>query len=60
MGNGFNDIPMFRCAGLSIAVLLEEGMCAGLLAEADVLVRSALDGLDLLRRPDRLRATLRN
>ena len=60
MGNGFNDIPMFRCAGLSIAVLLEEGMCAGLLAEADVLVRSALDGLDLLRHPDRLRATLRN
>lgn len=60
MGNGFNDIPMFRLADLSIAVLLEEGTCAALLGAADVLVHSALDGLVLLTNPDRLRATLRN
>lgn len=60
MGNGWNDLPMFRLASLSIAVLLEEGMCARLLAGADVLVRSPLDGLDLLRCPGRLRATLRD
>ena len=60
LGNGFNDIPMFQIADLSIAVLLEEGLCAALLPHADVLVRSALDGLTLLINQDRLRATLRN
>ena len=60
MGNGFNDLPMFRLADLSIAVLLEEGTCAALLGAADVLVRSAADGLALLTNPDRLRATLRD
>lgn len=60
LGNGFNDIPMFRCADLAIAVMLEEGVCAALLPWADVVVRSALDGLMLLLNPSRLRATLRN
>ncbi len=60
MGNGFNDIPMFDCAELSIAVMDREGMCAGLLSHADVLVSSPLDGLDLLLKPSRLIATLRS
>ena len=37
-----------------------EGLCAQLLTQADVLVTSAADGLDLLLKPDRLRATLRS
>ena len=41
-------------------VLEEEGMCASLMLHADVLVKSIADGLDLLLRPDRLRATLRS
>ena len=45
---------------LAIAVLEEEGMCASLLLHADVLVKSIADGLDLLLKPDRLRATLRS
>ena len=60
VGNGFNDIRMFDLAALSIAVLEKEGMCAALLAHADVLVTSPADALDLLLQPDRLRATLRN
>lgn len=60
LGNGFNDIPMFDAAALSVAVLEEEGVCAALLSRADVLVPSAVSGLDLLLRPDRLRATLRS
>lgn len=60
VGNGFNDIQMFDAAALSIAVLETEGVCAGLLAHADVLVRASVDALDLLLIPDRLRATLRN
>lgn len=60
LGNGFNDIQMFDAARLSIAVLEREGMCAALLGHATVVVRSIEDGLDLLLKPDRLRATLRS
>ena len=59
VGNGFNDMKMFDIADLSIAVMDGEGACAGLIAHSDVLVRSAEEGLDLLLKPDRLRATLR-
>ena len=59
VGNGFNDINMFDEADLSIAVLEGEGMCAALLPHADVMVRSIAEGLDLLLKPDRLRADLR-
>ena len=60
LGNGFNDIQMFDAAQLSIAVREQEGMCAALLGHASVLVNSIQDGLDLLLKPDRLRATLRS
>ncbi|MCD7991928.1 MAG: ATPase P [Clostridia bacterium] len=60
LGNGFNDVQMFDAARLSIAVLEREGMCAALLSHATVVVRSIEDGLDLLLKPDRLRATLRS
>ena len=59
MGNGFNDREMFALATLSIAVLEQEGLCPSLLAEADILVSSSIDGLDLLLNPERIRATLR-
>ena len=59
LGNGWNDMEMFKSSDLSIAVIDREGMCAALLAHADVLVTSPVDGLDLLLKPDRLRATLR-
>lgn len=59
IGNGLNDIGMFDAADLSIAVMDGEGVCAALISHADVLVRSADEGLDLLLKPDRLRATLR-
>lgn len=59
IGNGFNDIKMFDIADLSIAIMDGEGVCAGLIAHSDVLVRSAEEGLDLLLKTDRLRATLR-
>ena len=50
---------MFDIAELAIAVMDGEGVCAALISHADVLVRSAEEGLALLLRPDRLRATLR-
>ena len=59
VGNGFNDIPMFDAAELAIAVMEREGVCAKLISHADVLTASPADALDLLLKPDRLRATLR-
>jgi soluble P-type ATPase len=59
-GNGFNDIPMFDLADLSVAIVEGEGVCAALLSHATVAVRSAAEGLDLLLKTQRLRATLRN
>ena len=59
-GNGFNDIEMFGAAVLSVAILEGEGLYAALLPHADVLVRSAAEGLDLLLKDGRLKATLRS
>lgn len=39
-GNGYNDIKMFKIASLSVAVLGKEGMCAALLSQADIIVKS--------------------
>lgn len=60
VGNGFNDIPMFGQATLSVAVIGHEGVCGALLAQADVVVTSIDDALDLLLRKGRLTATLRS
>lgn len=59
MGNGANDVPMLEEAALAIAVLGPEGLCAGALRAADVVVAHPCDGLDLLLHPARLVATLR-
>lgn len=60
IGNGFNDIEMFDVSDLSVAVVNAEGMCAKLLAHADVLTVSIQDALDLFLKPSRLKATLRS
>lgn len=59
IGNGYNDMKMFAKAALRIAVLGKEGLYPGLLSLSDVLVSAPEDALDLLLKPDRLRATLR-
>ena len=59
LGNGLNDVQMLDEADLAIAVLDAEGAYAGLIAHADILARSAAEGLSLLLSPDRIRATLR-
>ena len=59
IGNGFNDIQMSDAADLSICVMGKEGCCGALLSRCDVVVTSIEDALDLLCKPNRLRATLR-
>ena len=59
LGNGMNDREMLKVAKLGIVVAGGEGCAVEALTEADVQVASALDGLDLLLNPKRLRATLK-
>jgi P-type E1-E2 ATPase len=60
IGNGRNDLPMVAAAALGVAVVGPEGAAAELVASADVVVGDIRDGLDLLLRPLRLKATLRD
>lgn len=59
IGNGRNDLYMFRAARLSIAVLGSEGMAGELFSAADLVVPHIHTALDLLLFPERLLATLR-
>lgn len=58
-GNGNNDRRMLRVARIGIAVMLDEGCSGDALRSADIVVKSIIDGLDLLLAPKRLKATLR-
>ncbi|MBI4772837.1 MAG: ATPase P [Deltaproteobacteria bacterium] len=59
MGNGNNDRLMLKKAALGVAVIEGEGCSVQTLVNADLVVNSILDGLDLLREPLRIRAGLR-
>ena len=59
VGNGYNDIGMFRAADFGIAVLGPEGLAGKLISVADVVAVSIDDALDLLLQTKRLTATLR-
>ena len=60
VGNGRNDRRMLAAAGLSIAVILDEGAAFETLAAADVVCRGIVPALELLIHPLRLTATLRS
>ncbi len=59
VGNGANDAPMFKVAGLSIAVCGSESAAVESWRSATVVTRDINDALDLLLKPQRLVATLR-
>ncbi len=59
LGNGNNDRKMLSAARVGIAVVEGEGCAVEAIKAANILVRSAQDGLDLLLNPKRLKATLR-
>jgi P-type E1-E2 ATPase len=60
VGNGYNDIPMFNEAALSIAVIEGEGASGKLLVQADIVTRSILETLEILLNGNMVKATLRN
>lgn len=59
IGNGRNDRIMLKEAALGIAVIQKEGCSPDALLNADIIIPSILDALNLLLSPQRLIATLR-
>jgi soluble P-type ATPase len=59
IGNGCNDVSMLRESAIGICVVGSEGASPEALMASDLVVPSINDALDLLRKPHRLRATLR-
>jgi len=58
IGNGNNDQLILKEAGLGIAVLGDEGMSVSAMKNADIVVKTISDALDLFLKPKRLLATL--
>ncbi|OBR91235.1 MULTISPECIES: HAD family hydrolase [Clostridium] len=59
VGNGRNDLEMFKSSIISICVIGREGCFTKSLIESDIAVTNILDAVDLLLNNDRIRATLR-
>jgi len=60
VGNGYNDHLMVQEAALGIAVIGREGAAKETVCNADVVVKELEDALDLILKPLRHQATLRN
>ena len=59
IGNGRNDVPLLQKAPVGIVVIGPEGAAGEAVHAADILVRDIRDGLDLLLKPVRFKATYR-
>ena len=59
IGNGNNDQLILKEAALGIAVLGDEGLSVSAMKNADIVVKNISEALDLLLKPERLIATLR-
>lgn len=60
VGNGFNDIEMFKKAAISIGVIEGEGASGKLLLHADIVTRSIIEAIEIILNKDKMKATLRN
>lgn len=60
IGNGFNDIPMFKESALSIGIIEGEGACGKLLIHSDIICKSIKEAIELILDVNRIKATLRN
>jgi soluble P-type ATPase len=59
IGNGNNDELILKEAALGIAIVGDEGISVTALKQADIMVKNISDAFDLLLKPKRLMATLR-
>lgn len=59
IGNGANDALMLKKAALGIVVIGQEGAATSSILNSQIIVKNIVDALDLLLKPNRLKATLR-
>jgi len=59
VGNGSNDVLMLRACAVGICIVGTEGAFSQAVLAADLLVQSIDDALDLLLKPERMKASLR-
>ncbi len=59
IGNGRMDVSLFKVARLSVAVMQAEGVSTECIREADILIPSVVNALDLLINETGLVSTLR-
>ncbi len=59
IGNGANDGQMLKTASLGIAIIQTEGAALQAITNADIVCTSIVDALDLILKPLRISATLR-
>lgn len=60
VGNGYNDVPMFKEAILTIAVIEGEGASGKLLLNSDIVTRSIVDAIGIVLDENKVKAILRN
>ncbi len=60
VGNGFNDIEMFKICRISIAIMENEGCSGKLLAHSDIVTKSITDAINIIISENRMKATLRS
>ncbi len=60
VGNGINDIEMFKICGISIATIEGEGCSGKLLMHTDIAVKSIENAIELILSEDKMKATLRS
>lgn len=60
VGNGFNDIEMFKICRISIAIMEKEGCSGKLLAHSDIVTKSITDAINIILSENRMKATLRS
>ncbi len=59
IGNGSNDQLILKEAALGVSVLGDEGVSVSAMKSADIMVKNIQNALDLLSKPKRLIATLK-
>ena len=60
IGNGRNDALMLSQAALGVSVMQDEGMSPMAMTSSDICCKNINDALELLLKPSRIKATLRN
>lgn len=60
VGNGFNDIKMFKKSILSIAIIEAEGCSSELILNSDIICKSIIDAFNIILDKNKVIANLRN